>query len=245
MQIRLNLAIPRSRLLVLAEPGGCAGGFTQSTPLLLFSRWLQVFIFTWVVHVYSCPGLTLFCLPIDTAPTWHLLPLHVALPLWFRPLVALFGPGSAGWDTVGRMGGFLCLPLLGATVRTRTPLIPLCLRFAWFAPSCGFCIFSPALVHATCVRVSSRALLASCRVLDFLWPHRGMPETLNFTPLTLAFGLVLGWCAAERWDWLDPRSCGGRMQPLQLCLPPARSGSPFPGGFLVWWRVRGVAFRLR
>jgi len=93
--------------------------------------------------VYSCPGLAFLCLPIDTAPTWHLLPLHVALPLWFRPLVALFGPGSAGWETVGRMGWFLCLPLLGATVRTRTRLIPLCLRFAWFTPSCGFWHFLP------------------------------------------------------------------------------------------------------
>ena len=161
--------------------------------------------------MYSCPGLAFFCLPIDTAPTSHLLPRHVALPLWFRSLVTLFGLGSAGWETVGRMGWFLCLPLLGATVRTRTRLIPLCLRCAWFVPSCGFCILSPALVHATCVRISSQALLALGRVLDFLWPPRGMPETLNFTPPTLAFGLVLVWCAAERWDWLDPRSCGGRM----------------------------------
>jgi len=106
MKIRFNLAIPFSRLLVLGEPGRCAGGFPQSTPLLLFSRWLQVLILTWVVHVCSCPGLALFCLPIDTAPTWHLLPLPVALPLWFHPLDALFGPGSAGWETVGRMGWF-------------------------------------------------------------------------------------------------------------------------------------------
>jgi len=93
--------------------------------------------------VYSCPGPAFFCLPIDTAPTWHLLPLPVALPLWFRSFVALFGPGSAGWETVSRMGWFLCFPLVGATVRTRTRLISPCLRFAWFAPSCGFGIFLP------------------------------------------------------------------------------------------------------
>jgi len=103
----------------------------------------------------------------------------------------------------------LGLPLLGATVGTHTRLIPLRLRFPWFAPSCGFSIFSPALVHATCLRVSSHALLASCRVLDFLWPPRGMPETPNFTPSALALGLILVWCAAAWWDWFDPRSGGG------------------------------------
>jgi len=72
-----------------------------------------------------------------------------------------------------------------------------------------------------------------------------MPETPNFAPSTLAFGLTLVWCAAARWDWFDPRSGGGRMQPLQLCLPPSGLGSPFPGGFLMWWRVYEVAVGLR
>ena len=53
------------------------------------------------------------------------------------------------------------------------------------------------------------ALLASCRVLDFPWPPRGMPGTPNFAPSTLALGLVLVWCAAARWDWFDPGSGGG------------------------------------
>jgi len=36
-----------------------------------------------------------------------------------------------------------------------------------------------------------------------------MPETPNFAPSTLAFGLVLVWCEAAPWDWFDLRSGGG------------------------------------
>jgi len=171
--------------------------------------------------VYSCPGPALFCLPIDTAPTWHLLPLPVASPLWFRPLVGLFGPGSAGWETVGRMGWFCAFlsserpfghahagsPSAYSSRGSRLPAV--------FASS------PPLWFTQLVLGVSSHALLASCRVLDFLWPPRGMPENLNFAPSTLAFGLVLVWCTAARWDWFDPRSGGERMQPLQLCLPPS------------------------
>jgi len=191
--------------------------------LLLFSRWLQVFILTWVVHVYSCPGLALFCLPIDTAPTWHLLPPPVAFCFGFVLLSRRSALGLlAGTRLVVWVGFFL--PLLGATVRTRTRRTPCCLRFAWFAPSCDFGILSPTLwftPSAFGTGVSSPALLASRRVLDFLWPPRGMPGTLNFAPSTLALRLILVWCPAAWWDWFDSWSGGGRMQPLQLCLPPA------------------------
>jgi len=133
------------------------GGITQSTPMLPFSRWLQVFNLTWVVHVYSCPGPAFFCLPIDMALAWRLLPLPVALPLWFRSLVALFGPGSAGWDTVGRMGWFLPSSPRSDRSDTHTPdppsltvrLVRAFLRFWHFSPHLGsrnlFCVFPSTL----------------------------------------------------------------------------------------------------
>jgi len=161
--------------------------------------------------VYSCPGPAFFCLPIDTAPTWHLLPPPVAFRFGFvllshrSALGLLAGTRLVVWD------GFF-LPLLGATVRTRTRRTPCCLRFTWFAPSCDFGILSPTLwftLPAFGASVSFPALLASRWALDFLWPPRGMPETLNFMPSTLALGLILVWCAAARWDWFDPRSGGG------------------------------------
>jgi len=215
-----HLAIPRSRLLVLAEPGGCAGGFTQSTPLLLFSRWLQVFILTWVVHVYSCPGLALFCLPIDTAPTWHLLPLPVASPLWFRSLVGLFGPGSAGWDTVGRMGWFLPSSPRSDRSDTHTPdppsltvrLVRAFLRFWHLLPRFGsrdlivcFLPRSPGFVPGPRFRLapSGHARDPEFRALRFgLWADFGV-----------VCGGMVGLVRSPVW-W-------GRMQPLQLCLPPS------------------------
>jgi len=89
--------------------GGCRGGITQSTPLLPFSRWLQVFILTWVVHVYSCPGLAFFCLPIDTAPTWHLLPHPVVFRFGFvllsrrSALGLLAGTRLVVWEGFSRL----------------------------------------------------------------------------------------------------------------------------------------------
>jgi len=144
--------------------------------------------------VYSCPGLAFFCLPIDTAPTWHLLPppLPCCFGLAFLSVCSAFGL-PAGTRLVVWVGSFL--PLLGATVRTRTRRTPFRLRLARFVPSCGFGIFSPAWVPAArggSLPRSPGFVLGS----RFLWPPRGMPETLNFTPSLLAlvayFGVVCG-----------------------------------------------------
>jgi len=175
--------------------GGVAGGITQSTPLSPFSRWLQVFILTWVVHVYSCPGLAFFCLPIDTAPTWHLLPppLPRCFGLAFLSVCSASGL-PAGTRLVVWVGLFL--PLLGATVRTRTRRIPFRLRLARFMPSCGFGIFSPPLGFRPLVARSLPRSPGFVLGSRFLWPPRGMPETPNFMPSSLAlvayFGVVCG-----------------------------------------------------
>ena len=104
--------------------------------------------------MYSCPGLAFFCSPIDTAPTWHLLPppLPHCFGLAFLSVCSAFGL-PAGTRLVVWVGLFL--PLLGATVRTRTRRIPFRLRLARFVPSCGFGIFLPRLGSGRSWRVPS------------------------------------------------------------------------------------------
>ena len=195
--------------------------------------------------MYSCPGLALFCPPIDTAPTWHLLPLPVALPLWFRSLVALFGPGSAGWETVGRMGWFLCLPLLGATVRTRTRLIPLCLRFTWFAPSCGLCIFSPALVCATCFACFLPRSPGFVLGPRFPLAPSGHARDPEFHALHFGLGANFGVVCGGTVGLVRSPVWWGAHAAIVTVSSSCLIGFSVPGGFLMWRRVCEVAFRLR
>jgi len=179
----------------------------------------SLFLPGWFMCIHALGSLSFVCLLIRPRPGTY---CHSTLPCRFG-FVLLTRCSALGLPAGKRLVVWVGLgPSSPRSDRsdTHTPDPP-SLTVRLVRTFLRFGIFSPALVHTTCLCVSSHALLALCRALDFLWPPRGMPETLNFTPPTLAFGLVLVWCAAERWDWLDPRSRGGRMQPLQLCFPPA------------------------
>ena len=195
--------------------------------------------------MYSCPGPALFCLPIDTATTWHLLPLPVALPLWYRPLVALFGPGSAGWDTVGRISwfcAFLSLERPFGHTHARSPSaygslgsrLPVVLAF-----------FSPALVHATCFACflpRSPGFVPGPRFPLAPSAHARDPEFhAHHFGLGADFGVVCsGTVGLVRFPvWWGAHAAIATVS--SSCL----IGFSFPGGFLLWGRVREVAFRLR
>ena len=195
--------------------------------------------------MYSCPGLALFCLPIDTAPTWHLLPHPVALPLWFCSLVALFGPGSAGWETVGRMGwfcAFLSLERPFGHAHAGSP-------FAYGSPGSHLpavlAFFSPALVRATCFACflpRSPGFVPGPRFPLAPLGHARDPEFHALhSGLWASFGVVCGGTVGLVRSPVGWGAHAAIATVSSSCL----IGFSVPGGFLVWWRVREVAFRLR
>ena len=133
--------------------------------------------------LFHAPGSLSFVLPIDTAPTWHLLPHPVAFRFGFVLLSRRSALGLLARTRLLVWEGFF-LPLLGATVRTRTRWTPCCLRFAWFVPSCDFGILSPTLWFTPPVfgtSVSFPALLASRWALDFSLPPSGHARDPGFS----------------------------------------------------------------
>jgi len=165
------------------------------------------------------PRLAFFCLPIDTAPTWHLLP--PPLPRCFGLAFLLVLRRWVCWLGNSWSYGLAC-PFLSSErpfghAHAGSPFaygsLDSCLPAALaFSPPLGFWLLAArSLPRSPGLVLGSRFSLAPSG-------HARDPE---FTPSLLAFWQILVWCVAARWDWSDLRSCGGRMQPLQLCLPPS------------------------
>jgi len=210
MQIRLNLAVPRSfTTSCLGGAGVVYRGVHPINALVADSHdgFKSLFLPGWFMCIHVPGSLSFVCLLIRPRPGTYChptllcrfgfvlssrcsalgLPAGIQLVVWVG-----FVPSSPRSDCSDTHT--LNPPML--TVR----LVRAFLRFWHFLPRfCSRSLF---------VRVSFHTLLASCRVVDFLWPSRDMPETPNFAPSTLASGLILVWCAAARWDWFDSRSGG-------------------------------------
>ena len=189
--------------------------------------------------IHAPGSLSFVCLLIRPRPgTYGRSRCDVALASF---LVTPFGFVSAGWDTVGRMGGPSYLPSerpfghAHAGSPVAYGLLDSCLP-------ANFGIYTPPLWFTlcfTCFLPRSPGFVLGPRFSQVPSGHAWDPENARPPLWPLGwFGVVCGGTVGlvrslVRW---------GRMQPLQLCLPPSRLGSPFLGGFLMWWRVREVAF---